>query len=225
MAWTMGSRRVVRVLGWLVPALATLITPSALAQNPVDLAHGVESQASVQRADATLGHPAVDAAPTQIRVKRQVVVSVPDRKLVVMQEGAVLRVFEVAVGADVSPSPSGTFEIVRRLTEPTYYHAGVVIPAGDDNPLGPRWVGLNKKGYGIHGTNAPRSIGKAASHGCIRMRNRDIVQFFAMVSVGDTVEIHAQRDEQVAEIFGGQASEPTEVAQAEASSTGAAGGQ
>jgi lipoprotein-anchoring transpeptidase ErfK/SrfK len=225
MAWTMGSRRVVRVLGWLVPALATLITPSALAQNPVDPAHGVESQASVQRADATLGHPAVDAAPTPIRVKRQVIVSVPDRKLVVMQNGAVLRVFEVAVGADVSPSPSGTFEIVRRLTEPTYYHAGVVIPAGDDNPLGPRWIGLNKKGYGIHGTNAPRSIGKAASHGCIRMRNRDIVQFFAMVSVGDTVEIHGQRDEQVAEIFGGQASEPTEVAQAEASSMGTAGGQ
>ena len=225
MAWTMGSRRVVRVLGWLVPALATLITPSALAQNPVDQADGVESQASVQRTDANLGHPAVDAAPTPIRVKRQVIVSVPDRKLVVMQNGAVLRVFEVAVGADVSPSPSGTFEIVRRLTEPTYYHAGVVIPAGDDNPLGPRWVGLNKKGYGIHGTNAPRSIGKAASHGCIRMRNRDIVQFFAMVSVGDTVEIHGQRDEQVAEIFGGQASEPTEVAQAEASSMGTAGGQ
>jgi hypothetical protein len=57
------------------------------------------------------------------------------------------------------------------------------------------------------------------------MRNRDIVQFFAMVSVGDTVEIHGQRDEQVAEIFGGQASEPTEVAQAEASSAGVAGGQ
>ena len=219
MAWTMGSRRVVRVLGWLVPALATLITPSALAQNPVD--DSVESQVSVQRADANLGHP----APAQIRVKRQVIVSVPDRKLVVMQNGAVLRVFEVGVGAEVSPSPSGTFEIVRRLTEPTYYHAGVIIPAGNDNPLGPRWVGLNKKGYGIHGTNAPRSIGKAASHGCIRMRNRDIVQFFAMVSVGDTVEIHGQRDEQVAEIFGGQASEPTEVAQAEASSTGAAGGQ
>lgn len=225
MAWTMGSRRVVRVLGWLVPALATLITPSALAQNPSDLAHGVESQVSVQKSRARLGHPAVDAAATPIRVKRQVIVSVPDRKLVVMQDGAVLRVFEVAVGAEVSPSPSGTFEIVSRLTEPTYYHAGVVIPAGDDNPLGPRWVGFNKKGYGIHGTNAPRSIGKAASHGCIRMRNRDILQFFAMVSVGDTVEIHGQRDEQVAEIFGGQASEPTEVAQAEASGMGTAGGQ
>ena len=202
MAWTMGSGRVVRVLGWLVPTLASLITPSALAQN------------------------ASDAAPSSLsRGQRQVIVSVPDRKLVVMQDGAVLRVFEVAVGADVSPSPSGTFEIVRRLTEPTYYHAGVVIPAGSNNPLGPRWVGFNKKGYGIHGTNVPGSIGKAASHGCIRMRNRDIVQFFAMVRVGDTVEIHGQRDEQVAEIFGGKASEPTEVAQVEGNNTGVAGGQ
>jgi lipoprotein-anchoring transpeptidase ErfK/SrfK len=200
MARTTGSRRVVRVLGWLVPILASLITPSALAQSARD-------------ADGSLAH-----------AQRQVIVSVPDRKLVVMQDGAVLRVFEVAVGADVSPSPAGRFEIVSRLSEPTYYHAGVVIPAGSNNPLGPRWVGLNKKGYGIHGTNAPVSIGKAASHGCIRMRNRDIVQFFALVRVGDTVEIHGERDEQIAEIFGGQASEPTEIAQAEGS-TGVAGGQ
>jgi lipoprotein-anchoring transpeptidase ErfK/SrfK len=199
MAWTTGKSRLVRALGWLVPTLATLIVPSALAQEQAPVA--------------------------PVRVQRQVIVSVPDRKLVVMENGAVLRVFAVAVGADVSPSPTGAFEIASRLTEPTYYHAGVVIPPGDDNPLGPRWVGLNKKGYGIHGTNAPRSIGKAASHGCIRMRNRDIVQFFAMVSVGDTVEIHGKRDEQIAEIFGGQAAEPTTVAQAEASSAGAAGGQ
>ena len=198
MAWTMGSNKAVRILGWIVPMLATLITPSALAQEQ-----------------------AIVAAP---RVKRQVVVSVPDRKLVVMENGAVLRVFQVAVGTDVSPSPTGEFEIVSRLTDPTYYHSGVVIPAGADNPLGPRWVGFNKKGYGIHGTNVPGSIGKAASHGCIRMRNRDIVQFFALVSVGDTVAIHGQRDEGIAEIFGGEVDE-TAVAVAPAASTGSAGGQ
>jgi lipoprotein-anchoring transpeptidase ErfK/SrfK len=179
--------------------LAALLTPSAMAQD------------------------AASSAPA--RVKRQVVVSVPDRKLVVMENGAVLRVFPVAVGADVSPSPTGAFEIVSRLTDPTYYHSGVVIPAGADNPLGPRWVGFNKKGYGIHGTNAPGSIGKAASHGCIRMRNRDIVQFFALVSVGDTVEIHGQRDEQIAQIFGGDV-DATAVALARTTTNaGAAGGQ
>ena len=64
------------------------------------------------------------------------------------------------------------------------------------------WMGLNLKGYGIHGTNVQSSIGKAASHGCIRLRNRDIEQFFQMVKVGDTVEIRGERDEEIAQIFG-----------------------
>ena len=139
------------------------------------------------------------------RPKRQVVVSIPDRKLAVVEDGQVLRVFAVAVGADVSPSPTGEFQIAHRLTHPTYYHPGTVIPPGPDNPLGPRWVGLSQKGFGIHGTNQPGSVGKAASHGCIRMRNRDIEQFFEMVSVGDTVVIRGERDEAVARIFGGAA--------------------
>jgi hypothetical protein len=56
------------------------------------------------------------------------------------------------------------------------------------------------------------------------MRNRDIVQFFAMVNVGDTVEIHGQRDEEIAEIFGGDVDE-TAVRVAHIASTGSAGGQ
>jgi L,D-transpeptidase ErfK/SrfK len=199
MAWTMRGSKAIRTLGWVLPTLAALFTPSALGQELAPVA------------------PA--------RVKRQVVVSVPDRKLVVMENGAVLRLFPVAVGADVSPSPTGAFEIVSRLTDPTYYHAGVVIPAGTDNPLGPRWVGLNKKGYGIHGTNAPGSIGKAASHGCIRMRNQDIVQFFALVNVGDTVEIHGQRDEEIAEIFGGDTDATVVAVARTTTNAGAAGGQ
>ncbi len=144
-------------------------------------------------------------SPALLRPRRQVVVSIPDRKLAVLEDGKVLRVFQVAVGADVSPSPTGEFQISHRLTNPTYYHPGVVIPAGPNNPLGPRWVGLSQKGFGIHGTNQPLSIGKAASHGCSRMRNREIEQFFEMVSIGDTVSIRGERDEQIAQIFGGAA--------------------
>ena len=56
--------------------------------------------------------------------------------------------------------------------------------------------------YGIHGTNNPASIGRNASHGCIRMRNRDVEELFAMVSVGDEVELLAERTPQLDEIFG-----------------------
>jgi lipoprotein-anchoring transpeptidase ErfK/SrfK len=151
---------------------------------------------------------------------RQVLVSIPDRKLAVLEDGRELRVFPVAVGADNSPSPDGEFQIINRLSNPTYYHPGKVIPAGPANPLGSRWIGLSLKGYGIHGTNAPRSIGKAASHGCIRMAKRDLEQFFEMVRVGDTVVIRAEADAQTAQIFG---SRETVVAQAQAASAVAAG--
>jgi lipoprotein-anchoring transpeptidase ErfK/SrfK len=156
------------------------------------------TRASAMAQEAAASRDAV-AEP---KIRRQIVVSIPDRKLAILEDGKIIRIFPVSVGASISPSPTGGFQIVRRLVNPTYYHPGVVIPPGKDNPIGPRWVGLNKKGYGIHGTNEPKSIGRAASHGCIRMRNRDIVQFFSMVNVGDTVEIRGERDEQTAQIFG-----------------------
>jgi len=135
---------------------------------------------------------------------RVILVSLVDRKLAVIENGAVIATFQVAVGAKVSPSPTGEFTIVSRVTNPTYYHRGTVIPAGKDNPVGTRWVGLTLKGYGIHGTNAPGSIGHAASHGWIRLRNRDVERLFTMLRIGDRVQIRGERDEQVARVFGGQ---------------------
>jgi lipoprotein-anchoring transpeptidase ErfK/SrfK len=138
-----------------------------------------------------------------------VLVSIADRELAVIEEGNVIARFPVAVGAAASPSPTGTFQIVNRVSNPTYYHPGMVIPSGRDNPVGTRWVGLSQKGYGIHGTNAPRSVGHAASHGCIRLRNRDMERLFTLLRVGDRVEIHGERDEQIVQVFGGSADDTT----------------
>jgi lipoprotein-anchoring transpeptidase ErfK/SrfK len=134
--------------------------------------------------------------------KRTLLVSIPDRKLAVIEAGAVIATFPIAVGAVSSPSPTGEFQIVNRVQNPTYYHSGKVIPTGKDNPLGTRWLGLSQKGYGIHGTNVPKSVGHAASHGCIRLRNHDAERLFTLVRVGDVVQIRGERDEQIAEIFG-----------------------
>ncbi|HLB90016.1 MAG TPA: L,D-transpeptidase [Terriglobales bacterium] len=188
---------------------------------PLTLVLAVAASALGQNAQNT------KSVPTSHRPRRHVLVSIPDRKLAVLEDGKVIHTFPVAVGAAVSPSPTGEFQIVSRVANPTYYHPGVVIPPGSDNPVGLRWVGLNQKGYGIHGTNEPRSIGKAASHGCLRMRNRDIERFFRMVSVGDTVEIRGERDQQVAQIFDGVA-QTSVAAIADASAgtmTPAGGGQ
>ena len=133
---------------------------------------------------------------------RKIVVSVPDRRLALIEDDEVVKVYPVAVGASESPTPEGEFQIINRLTSPTYYHPGKVIGPGADNPLGTRWMGLNLKGFGIHGTNVPSSIGKAASHGCVRMAKRDLEELFELVEVGDVVVIRGERDEEVAGIFG-----------------------
>jgi lipoprotein-anchoring transpeptidase ErfK/SrfK len=140
-----------------------------------------------------------------------VLVSIPDRKLAVLVNGIVIAGFPISVGADDSPSPTGKFTIVNRVSNPAYYHEGVVIPAGKGNPVGTRWVGLSQKGYGIHGTNAPKSIGRAASHGCIRLRNGDMEKLFGMLRVGDVVKIRGERDGQIGEIFGGELDRESEA--------------
>lgn len=153
---------------------------------------------------------------------RVVLVSLVDRQLAVIQDGEVIATFQVAVGAEVTPSPTGEFKVLNRVENPTYYHPGLVIPSGKDNPLGTRWLGLSQKGYGIHGTNAPGSIGHAASHGCIRLRNHDAEKLFSLVQVGDSVQIRGERDEQTERIFGGESDGSLA---ANSSAVGAAGGQ
>jgi hypothetical protein len=114
-----------------------------------------------------------------------------------------------------SPSPTGDFTVVNRLENPTYYRPGVVIEPGVSNPLGTRWMGLSQKGFGIHGTNQPKSIGKAASHGCIRMTQADLEELFTLVHVGDTVSIRADRDDEVAAIFSADTDDAEETVLAE----------
>lgn len=183
----------------LFPYLSAIVVITAipsLAQNPKDL--------------------------TVVPPTRFVVISIPDRKLAVVEGEVVKATFPVAVGAATTPSPTGEFLIVNRVANPTYYRPGIVIPSGKDNPVGTRWVGLSLRGYGIHGTNAPKSIGTAASHGCIRLRNRDIERLFAMLRVGDRVVIRGERDEQIARYFGAA---PEQQMVASAQSATASGGQ
>ena len=164
---------------------------------------------------------AAQAIAQQTQVKREIVVSLQDRKLALIENGEVKKVYPVSVGKPSSPSPVGTFTIVRRVANPTYSHDGKTVPPGPGNPVGTRWMGLNVHGYGIHGTNEPRSIGKAASHGCIRLAKADLEELYPLVAVGDTVRLLGEGDEETARLFGdGQklapaaADQPTVAAQA-----------
>jgi lipoprotein-anchoring transpeptidase ErfK/SrfK len=172
-----------RTTGIVVAAAAIII--STFASQPLFAAEGAS--------------PEVSNLP-----RRRVVVSIPDRKLAVI-ENDVVTVFPVAVGKPTTPSPTGTFTIVNRVSNPTYYAGkGKTVAPGAKNPVGTRWIGLSQKGYGIHGTDQPKSIGFAKSHGCIRLRNEDVERLFERVRTGDVVELHAERTPEVARLFGEQ---------------------
>ncbi len=124
---------------------------------------------------------------------RRIVVSLSEHKLTLYDGARVLKTYDAAVGKPSSPSPEGEYQVVNRIPNPTWYTRGRVVRPGKRNPLGTRWIGLSIKGYGIHGTNAPGSIGKAVSHGCIRMRNQDVEELFDLIAVGVPVEFAAGR--------------------------------
>jgi hypothetical protein len=158
---------------------------------------GTRAFAQAPNANGATAQSALAASPVQ----RKIVVSLEDRKLALLENGEVKKTYRVAVGKPSTPSPVGSFTIERRVANPTYSHKGQVVQPGPGNPVGTRWMGLSVRGYGIHGTNAPKSIGKAASHGCIRMGKADLEELFGLVRGGDEVEIVGQRNEETARLF------------------------
>ncbi|HET9182224.1 MAG TPA: L,D-transpeptidase [Candidatus Angelobacter sp.] len=145
-----------------------------------------------------------DARPATDEHSRLILISIPDRRLALLEDGKLIKTYPVAVGRRWAPSPEGDFTIINHAVNPVYRHKGKEIQPGKENPLGDRWMGLSLKGYGIHGTNVPSSIGKAVSHGCFRMARRDVEDLYSRVSVGDHVIVRRERDELIAQIFAPQ---------------------
>lgn len=107
-----------------------------------------------------------------------IVVSIPERMLTVFSDGQPHKRYRIAVGKASTPTPIGEWKVVWKD-----YNWGT--------GFGSRWMGLNVPWgiYGIHGTDKPWSIGRYASHGCIRMRNRDVEELFEWVPMGTPVKI------------------------------------
>jgi len=118
-------------------------------------------------------------------------------QLALFENEFLLDVFPVATGRQPQFTPEGEWRVVVKLVYPAWRHpdGGPLIPGGvPANPLGPRWLGINALGtggssYGVHGNNAPYSIGTYASSGCIRMYNEDIVWLYERIPVGTEVKI------------------------------------
>jgi lipoprotein-anchoring transpeptidase ErfK/SrfK len=106
------------------------------------------------------------------------------------------RVFPVATGQSIYPTPLGDWHVVDMQRDPWWrppdspWAKGLKpIPPGPGNPLGTRWMGLDAAGVGMHGTPDAASIGYSASHGCIRMYVPDAEWLFNQVHIGTPVFI------------------------------------
>jgi lipoprotein-anchoring transpeptidase ErfK/SrfK len=106
-----------------------------------------------------------------------------------LDDNTIFKVYRVSTGEDNS-TPVGAFEITNKIKDPVWYTEGAIVPSeSPDNILGSRWLGLSVKGYGIHGTMDPESVGHQATKGCIRMLNRDVEELYTIVPVGTEVTI------------------------------------
>jgi len=166
-------------------------------------AHSTTVQA-LQRGNSRLGPDSAKIFPGMIlhiyRGTWRIAIS-KERFVLLLYDGDLLfKLYHVGIGRQ-DRTPVGTFKIINKLAEPAWTPPGKVIPYGDpENVLGTRWLGLQAtgdtdptlKGYGIHGTWRPESIGKAESEGCVRLRNDDVDELFDVVPPGIPVLIEGE---------------------------------
>jgi lipoprotein-anchoring transpeptidase ErfK/SrfK len=93
--------------------------------------------------------------------------------------------------AVIAPHPNYTFDPAVFPESPEAQAIGhkLVLPPGPNNPVGVAWIGLDKPGYGIHGTPVPEQVGRTESHGCFRLANWDAEYFLKLVWVGLPVQV------------------------------------
>ena len=145
--------------------------------------------------------PVPDVPPHPEFSQRTIEVDTKARVLDLKDGDRLLASFPITPGSQRLPAPVGTWKIIKVTILPNFrwdeamlqhgrrsgnYH---LIPPGPRNLVGVVWIGLNKSGIGIHGTDNPDSIGRSASHGCIRLANWDAIRLAAEVTTGMTVHI------------------------------------
>lgn len=149
-----------------------------------------------------LGMVPVCAAQNPDLAAPSIVINLPSRTLEFYSAGKLIKVYPVAIGKASTPSPVGDFSVFNKEYNPAWYppKGGRVIPSGPDNPLGYRWMEFAPM-YGIHGTNAPWTIGSVVSNGCIRMFEADVEELFEVIPQGtpvrityDTIKIRADEE-------------------------------
>jgi lipoprotein-anchoring transpeptidase ErfK/SrfK len=153
-------------------------------------------------------HVAMHTATVQPKVTddtlgHTIVVRLDQNRLYLYDGFNVVRSFSVATAKPGFTTPTGVWRIYDMKKDPTWYNPApdgwassepAVIPGGPGNPMGPRAIYITAPGLiRIHGTSDEASIGRYASHGCIRMHNSEVEELYPLIDVGDHVVIVGAR--------------------------------
>ena len=142
------------------------------------------------------GYPSntIKALTAPPKSSARLIIDLSARQVHVYREQQLVTSYPIAIGQAGWETPLGSFSILEMQRDPKWQHpiTGEVIPPGAANPLGKRWIGFLADGrahIGFHGTNQEELIGQAVSHGCIRMRNRDVIALYDQITIGTPVEV------------------------------------
>lgn len=125
-----------------------------------------------------------ESVPSFDDAKVRAVIDISERRLWVEENGERIASYGVAVGTSGHPTPRGSFSIRRIIWNPRWVPPNSEWaknerprePGDPKNPMGRVKIFFKEPTYYVHGTNAEGSIGRAASHGCVRMRNADVIE-------------------------------------------------
>lgn len=136
--------------------------------------------------------------PVAVRQNEQetgrVLVDLSDRKVYLYLNGDLDAEYEVAIGQEEWETPVGQYRVGEMQRDPAWEHplTGRVVPPGPENPLGAAWISFLTDGdysFGLHGTLNESLMGEAVSHGCVRMRNDDILALYERIQPGWSLEV------------------------------------
>jgi len=124
------------------------------------------------------------------------VLRLKERQLYLYKGQTAIASYPVAIGRPSAPTPTGEFRVFEMLKDPSWQNptTGEVEAPGEDGSLGTRWIGFTNLPNGVigfHGTPNRASIGRAVSHGCVRMRNEDAEALFQQIVVGTVVNVES----------------------------------
>jgi lipoprotein-anchoring transpeptidase ErfK/SrfK len=185
------------LLGWGVSTVIPNRTPVVFANpsTPEVSETSITPSTTPTVSPATLpSEPTIEVSPETKIQATHLILNLQERKVYAYQHSQLLKSFPVAIGKKGWETPKGSFKVLQLIENPQWQNPwnGKIHPPGPNSPLGERWIGFwtdGKNFIGFHGTPGEHLIGQAVSHGCVRMRNKDIKELFDLVPMGIPVTV------------------------------------